>query len=137
MSLFNFLSKKDKSDDRRSPQESVKKLNENIELSSVDTGSHGDNLGALIGFNFFNSTKGRQFIEQIMELSTKKPSIFENDPVSIKESRISAGSTPADNLGIRTVCKRNKIVSAYPYLETDYEIPFLTKQIVEWRHAGN
>lgn len=137
MGLFDFFKKKNEPTEKQRHQAPEKKADEQIEIISVDNGGHGDNFGGLMGFHFLNSEAGKQLINELIALSGIKPAVMKNDAIQVKEIRFGERNGTSNHLGIRMLETPNQIISAYPYLNTDYEIPFETKQIQEWSHVGN
>ena len=146
MGLFDFFKKKDKAKETNlvsktpNPSESSeapKKVDTSIEIVSVDNGSHGDNFGGLIGFEFLNSEIGSNFINEYIAVSTTKAPDLKNDHIAIHQVRFNEIKGILGNLGIRTLTTNQEILSAYPYLRTDYIIPFSTKTIQEWSHVNS
>ena len=139
MGLFNFFNKKDKKG--KSNQELAKETNaserakkdDSIEISSIDNGSHGDNFGGLIGFHFLNSPNGGQLINEYIAYAAVQKSNLRKNGLAIHEVLFEN----TNKLGIRALKAGESIHSAYPYLPTNYTVPFTTKEIIEWSHVDN
>ena len=83
MGIFDFFKKKDKDirvEKKAEPLNKAKteetKVNTTaneipqvVEVVSDDQGSHGDNFGGLLGFNYLNSDNGNQFINKMIALA--------------------------------------------------------------------
>jgi hypothetical protein len=152
MGIFDLFKKKDKntSDQQQeahsiNPNKNETKANINsnetsnaIEIISDNQGSHGNNFGGLLGFGYLSSQSGNQFILEMIALaSIQKPSL--EDPV-VKISEVSFENSPEIN--IKTITKnydasKGDILSAFPYIKTNYTLPFRTKKIIEWSHSAN
>ncbi len=104
-----------------------------ITLSHTDKGSHGDNIGGLIGFNNLESETGPKFINEHMALATTKTADLSLDNYKI----VSSDLTDNPQLKLRVLLHKNSAISAYPYLKTSFKLPFATKEIIEWRHMKN
>lgn len=136
MRLFNFFKKKKKSTVKNETDKTPNKMDESIEMLSVDQGSHGDNFGGLIGFSFLNSKNGEALLNEYMAFcSTQKPVLLDGE-LSIHQATFQKEEGTNKQVGIRILKSGTNILSAYPYLPTDYTIPFTTKQIFEWSHVG-
>jgi hypothetical protein len=133
MSLFDFFKKKDKKENVE-PQLQV---DESIEILSVDNGSHGDNFGGLIGFGFLNSENGRNLINEYIAICSMQKPVLAKDELGIHQAIFQKEKGINKRLGIRALKAGENVLSAYPYLKTDYTIPFTTKQIFEWSHMGD
>lgn len=133
MGIFDFFKKK--------PTTSVndtQHTTSEIKLTSINHGSHGDNFGGLLGFQFLNLEVGEQFIFATINLCTEREPILETKNVSIHQTMFATTTGSESNLGVRIIKpSKNKILSAYPYLNTNYTIPFTTKEIIEWSHMDN
>ncbi len=102
---------------------------QDIKMSETDNGSHGDNIGGLIGFNSLNSEHGRNFINEILVKSVnEKPDLSTN---SHELKSISIANNP--NLKLRVLTDTKIVLSAFPYLRTTYVLPYKTKEIIEWK----
>lgn len=108
-------------------------LHPDIKLSTIDHGSHGDNIGGLIGFNTLNDESGKRFINESMALSMSLNAEFKNKDYELKSQSISDN----ENVLLRLISNKKRILSAFPYLKTEYTVPFSTKEIIEWSHMGN
>ncbi len=137
MGLFDFFKKKDQAKEKKEIPAPPKEQAESIEIIALDNGSHGDHFGGLIGFPFLNTEEAGTFINQYMALASTQKATMENEIASIHDAKFSEGDGDSDKLGIRTIKTQDKLVSAYPYLQTEYTVPFGTKQIFEWSHIGN
>lgn len=107
-----------------------------IEIVSVNEGSHGDHFGGLLGFDYFYNGGGKQFASEMIALASMQKAKVENPVVRIQEA-----SMPETNkLSLYVIAsnsgKEKQVISAYPYLPTNYVLPFETKKIVEWSHIG-
>lgn len=129
MGIFDFFKKKDKHEEVPSQNQQ----NTSIEIVSIDNGSHGDNWGGAIGFEFLNSENGGKLINHYMAASSIQEPTFTKNGVGIHQLFFQANRP----FGIRTLNSGENVLSAYPYLQTSYTLPFTTKQIVEWSHIGN
>lgn len=123
MGLFNLFKKNNKDVHTAHPE---------IKISETDNGSHGDNIGGLIGFNSLNSEKGRNLINELMAKS-----MIEKPELAIKSyelKSISISNNP--NLNLRVLTDTKNVLSAFPYLRTNYILPYKTKEIIEWKHMN-
>lgn len=109
---------------------------EKLDVILDDTGSHGDNFGGLLGFNFLNSQQGNQFINEMMALTAIQKPISENPIFSISEVNFKETNGDSDLIKMRAIKARGQMLSAFPYLKTNYVLPFETKQIIEWSHVA-
>lgn len=121
MGLLNFFKKNNK-------EEHIHHLE--IKMSETENGSHGDNIGGLIGFNSLNSESGRNFINELMVKSMIEKSELYTQSYELKS--ISLANNP--NLKLRVLTDTKKVLSAFPYLKTSYKLPYKTKEIIEWKH---
>lgn len=135
MSLFDFFKRKSKNKDKKEHIEP--QPDESIEIISVDNGSHGDNFGGLIGFNFLRAGNGEQLINEYIAASSVTPPILTTNSIGIHQAIFQKEQGKNTRLGIRTVATKESLLSAYPYLKTNYTVPFQTKQIMEWSHVEN
>ncbi len=133
MSLFDFFKKKHKNNSGQTKLQ----VDESIDFLSVDNGSHGDNFGGLIGFGSFNTENGENLIHQHMVLSSMQKPILEKNEWAIHQTIFQQEKESDKSLGVRTLQSGKEILSAYPYLKTNYTIPFTTKEIFEWSHMDN
>jgi hypothetical protein len=108
-----------------------------IEIASRVTGGHGDNLGALFGFENMQSSGMRQSMMEYMALAMIQPPVLENPIVKICDVSIPESLKLTTPLHIRTIIAKDEFISAYPYIPTQRVLPFETKSIVEWKHAAN
>lgn len=109
---------------------------ESIVVVSDDHGVHGDNFGGLIGFSNLEQEEGREWINEGVGLAYDQISRIENDEFRIAEASFEEGG----KVKMRAVIFKDgpykgEILSAFPYVETDYSLPFKTKRITEWSHA--
>ena len=123
MGLFNIFSKNNQEDHTPHPE---------IKMSEIDNGSHGDNMGGLIGFNSLNNEKGRNFINELMAKSMIEKSELSTKSYELKSTTIS--NNP--NLKLRVLTDTKSILSAFPYLKTNYKLPYSIKEIIEWKHMN-
>ena len=137
MSLFDFFKKKDKKSDKKESVPPQTQSDKSIEIISIDNGSHGDNFGGLIGFGFLNSENGGKLINEYMAFSSIQKPILTQEGLGIHQAIFQEEKGMNKRLGIRTLKSGENILSAYPYLQTNYTVPFTTKQIFEWSHIGN
>lgn len=124
MGLFNLFKKNNKEETDPHPE---------IKISGIDNGSHGDNIGGLIGFNTINDESGRNFINEIMAKSMLEKAEYASKRHELKSSSIS--NNP--KLSLRVLTDTKNILSAFPYLKTNYKLPYSTKEIIEWNHMSN
>lgn len=103
---------------------------QDIKMSETDNGSHGDNIGGLIGFNSLNSENGRNFINEILVKSVNEKPELSTKSHELKS--ISIANIP--NLKLRVLTDTKSVLSAFPYLRTTYVMPYKTKEIIEWKH---
>ncbi|MFT4536106.1 MAG: hypothetical protein ACI9P5_003480, partial [Saprospiraceae bacterium] len=108
------------------------KCHPEIKISKTDNGSHGDNIGGLIGFNSVNDEKGRNFINVIMAKSMTEKTELRTKQYELKSTSLS------DNpkLKLRVLTDTKNVISAFPYLKTNYQLPYSTKEIIEWEHMN-
>ena len=101
------------------------KAHPEIKISKTDYGSHGDNFGGLIGFNSVNDEIGRIFINAIIAKSMTEETELRTKDYELKSTSIS------DNpkLKLRVLTDSKNVISAFPYLQTNYKIPYSTKDI--------
>lgn len=111
--------------------ESIKPHPEII-ISKTDNGSHGDNIGGLIGFNSVNDEKGRNFINAIMAKSMTEKTELRTKHHELKSASISGNP----KLKLRVLTNTKNVISAFPYLPTNYKLPYSTKEIIEWEHMN-
>lgn len=137
MSLFDFFKKKDKRSDKEESVPLQIQPDKSIEIISIDNGSHGDNFGGLIGFGFLNSENGGNLINEYMAFSSIQKPFLKKEDFGIHQAIFQEEKGINKRLGIRTLKSGENILSAYPYLQTNYTVPFTTKQIFEWSHIGN
>ncbi len=137
MSIFDFFKKKDKRSDKKESLTPQAQPDKSIEIISIDNGSHGDNFGGLIGFGFLNSENGRNLIKEYSAFSLVQKPIMTKGDLGIHQTIFQEDKGINKRLGIRTVKSGENMLSAYPYLQTNYTIPFTTRQILEWSHIGN
>jgi len=130
MGIFNIFKKGNKE------TKSELSIHPDILLSEIDNGSHGDNIGALIGFENLNTEEGQNFINEYVYKSVKDSNVLMNNKYSISNSSLTDEKLNNNTLGLRVLRKNKNVVSAYPYLRTDYIIPFSTKEIIEWTHVN-
>jgi hypothetical protein len=108
-----------------------------VEINSTTQGSHGDNFGGLLGFNFVHSERGKSFVIELAALASIQEPVIQNPIANIKEMDFREIGGNSDLLKIRAVSSSNDIISVFPYIRTDYILPFTTKRIFEWSHAAN
>ena len=123
MGLFDLFKKNNKEEDIAHPE---------IKMSEIDNGSHGDNIGGLIGFNSLNEDKSRNFINEILARSMSEKSELATKSYELKS--ISISNNP--NLNLRVLTDKKNVLSAFPYLKTNYKLPYSTKEIIEWKHMN-
>jgi hypothetical protein len=151
MGIFDFFKKKETSATKTtfetSPKEEfeeneAKMMNESskeileIEVISDDSASHGDNFGALLGFGFLNSSDGAQFINEMIALAMVQPPLSQNPVFSIHQVDFTQAGGNNSAVKLKTIQANQQIITAYPYLSTQYNLPFKTKQIIEWSNAA-
>lgn len=160
MGIFDFFKKKEtttnpaKNHESKDPDTDIQKAkssatenslqaqntesdNSGIEVIQDDQGSHGDNFGALLGFGYMNSPDGRQLVNEMVALSAIQPAIHETRDYSISETDFRETNGTSKLVKMRTLKANDELVSAFPYLQTKYVLPFETKQIIEWEHVSN
>lgn len=108
----------------------------NVNLHTLD-GGHGDHFGALLGFGTMQQNSGKQLIQQIMAVCLGQPSKLVNQAVKIKEVSLTEAGGNSFLIKIRIILSNENLVSSFPYLETNYVIPFRTKNITEWSHGNS
>jgi len=123
MGLFNLFKKNNQEEHSSHPE---------IKMSEIDNGSHGDNIGGLIGFNSLNDENGRKFINELMAKSMIEKSELATKSYELKSTSISNNS----NLKLRVLTDTKNVISAFPYLKTNYKLPYTTKEIIEWKHMN-
>lgn len=123
MGLFNLFKKNNKESITAHPE---------IKISETDNGSHGDNIGGLIGFNSINEEGGRNFINEMIAKSMIEKSEMTTKSYELKS--ISISNNP--RLKLRVLTDTRNVISAFPYLKTNYKLPYSTKEIIEWRHVN-
>ncbi len=121
MGFFNLFNKSKKVENT---------THQDIKMSETDNGSHGDNIGGLIGFNSLNSENGRNFINEILVKSVNEKPELSTKSHELKS--ISIANNP--NLKLRVLTDTKNVLSAFPYLRTTYVMPYKTKEIIEWKH---
>lgn len=124
MGLFNLFRKNNKDEITPHPE---------ITISEIDNGSHGDNIGGLIGFNTLNDESGRNLINELIAKAMSSQAEIATKSYQLKATSIS--NNP--NLKLRVLTDTKNLLSAFPYLKTNYKIPFATKEIIEWKHMNN
>lgn len=124
MGLFNLFKKGNKENITPHPE---------IKMSETDNGSHGDNIGGLIGFNSKNNEIGQNFINEILAKSMIEKAELNTKSYELKS--ISISNCP--RLKLRVLTNTKNVLSAFPYLKTNYKLPFSTKEIIEWKHVNN
>jgi len=112
------------------------RLHPEITLSEIDNGSHGDNIGGLIGFNTLNQESGKKFINEYIALSMTNQADLSSQSHELRSSSLLASTSNFDDLRLRVITDTKKVISAFPYLKTTYKIPFATKEIIEWKHVN-
>lgn len=130
--LNDLFAEKDKN------QKSVETISSEIEVLSDNTGAHGVNFGGLLGFNYFNSEGGDNFLMNMVGFASMQAVILQSHVVSIKDAKFGN----SDSIKLRVINKNgtlenNSILSAYPYIKTNLILPFQIKKIVEWSHISN
>lgn len=162
MGIFDFFKKKDKntitsssSSDKGDSHESVNDDKKSvlpasdnasksqafkeaavIEILQNDTGSHGDNFGGLLGFNYLSTEIGKQFINEMMAASVIQAPTFDQEGISTSEVGFSeVGGN--DEVKIKTLSVNDELLSAFPYFKTKYTLPFETKEVIEWSHVNH
>ena len=123
MGLFDLFKKNNKENFTPHPE---------IIMSEIDNGSHGDNMGGLIGFNSLNDENGRKFITELMAKSMVEKSELITKSYELKSMSISDNP----NLRLRVLTDTKNVISAFPYLKTSYTVPYSTKEIIEWKHMN-
>lgn len=150
MGIFDFFKKKEKNNNSNekndsgdlkldSPNDNPNQVSENeseIEIILDDQGSHGDNFGGLIGFNFLSQPNGSQLLNQMVVLSSMQEPIFKNNNLIVSEVDFKETDGDSELLKIRAIKSKDRVISAFPYLKTTYILPFETKQIIEWSHVS-
>ena len=131
MGLFDLF-KKDKSQ----PPQKIEAHPE-ITVSKIDNGSHGDNIGGLIGFESLSKDEGKNLINEYMASSAVSNSKLTSGHISITDSHPLDQNLSNRFLGLRILKEQNNILSAFPYLKTAYTFPFGTKEIIEGSHMGH
>lgn len=144
MGLFDFFKKKKKGEHQADQaREDAKENNppqqvpQAIEIHAIDNGSHGDHFGGLIGFHTLKSEHGGPFINEHIAQAASKAPTQANTSISIKDLSFKEVAGDTDRLHIRILQSQRDVLSAYPYLKTDYSIPFTTKKIQEWSHVDH
>lgn len=144
MGIFDFFKKKQNAKENnlesnvRSTTDATEEIqeienNSKIDIVLDDQGSHGDNFGGLLGFNFVSS--GSQFINEMVVLSSMQEPMYQNTVLNVSEVDFKESSGDSELIKIRTIIFKDQIISAFPYLKTTYVLPFETKQIIEWSHV--
>lgn len=126
MGLFDFLKKKKK-------KQEVVETHPEIIVSTTDNGSHGDNMGSLMGFEMMGQEDGNKFIMEALNKASQEKPIGESEHFELKEASISDNP----HLKLRLITDKKNVISAFPYLNTTYTLPWSTKEIIEWSHMNN
>jgi len=108
-----------------------------IVVSEIDNGSHGDNIGGLLGFNSLNSDTGKEFINEYVAITMMKEAELRTSNYELRSISLLAPESKLDNLRLRVLSDNKNVLSVYPYLKTKYKIPFSSKEIIEWKHMNN
>lgn len=113
-----------------------KKESNRIEVTFDNTGKHGDNFGGLFGFNYLESDHGYHYLREMIAFTSVQNSTLQNSIAKIHEHSFEDNGL----IRLRSITKKinnsQDIVSAYPYLYTNYILPFETRKIIEWSHAS-
>lgn len=108
-----------------------------IKVSDIDNGSHGDNIGALIGFKTLEEGTGGKIVQEIIDQAIATPTSLNYQKFSLHSYPLVKNNSRGASLNIRALAHRRQMVSAYPYLKTSYKLPYATKEIIEWKHVHN
>ncbi|MGH1384198.1 hypothetical protein [Kordia sp.] len=101
-----------------------------IIIKTVNNGHVGDFWSGIFGFEYFQ-TMSPDFLYQYMALAqTKNPPIQKVDTVEVYQLDF-------DRLALRVICEEQRLVSAFPRIETHTKIDVALKQIDEWEHVQN
>ena len=133
MNLFNFFNKKENNNSKKAHSKKYIPL---IDIIPINYGSHSDNYAGLIGYDFQKKDEGK-LLTKYIKLSLYKNPVFIKNETKIYQTMLQTDEITNKRLGIRTIKHAKNILSAYPYLQTNYTVPFRTKQIFEWSHNKN
>jgi len=117
--------------------ELIETLNNGIEIFTDNEGSHGDNYGALLGFNLKFSETGKQIIKELTADTFFNPPILIESNIKIHETNFEGTKDYCSDLRIKGISSNDKYLSTFPYLITENIIPFETDKILEWSQIEN
>lgn len=118
--MFSFLKKK-------KPQGAAP-TGTSVPVEEIHQGSHGDHWGAMIGFE--KMAKDETAMERIIEALAAKS----------EKSRVtgnySSRTIKRDAFSFKAIDAGRQLITAFPIVHSVEYIPFTSKNIREWAHAG-
>jgi hypothetical protein len=66
----------------------------------------------------------------------KQPSFYNNSKFDLVDMNFSQQGDSTARIALRAIRGNDQLISAFPYLQTDYVLPFETEKIVEWSHVA-
>lgn len=130
MGVFDFF-KKWKQEDS-----SIQK-NSKVKIVSTNKGSHGDHFGGLIGFELMHSDGGAELVYRFIDYADKQVPMIRNGEINLRDAVLNEIDETSSKLKIRIIHTGKTIPSAFPYLKTNFTIPFKTEEVREWSHVDN
>lgn len=130
MGLFDFFKKDTKED-------TSKKETAAIKISGTEEGSHGDHFGGMIGFEVLHSEGGSDLVYSLIQYAEQQTASLQNGAMNLRDAVLNEIDDTSSKLRVRVIHTGENIPSAFPYLKTEYQIPFKTVEVQEWSHIGN
>lgn len=127
MGLFDFFKNKKKESSDATNQHSE------IVISSTTEGSHGDHYGGLLGFDLLYS-EGSELVYKLIQYAEKRSPLMSKGSTNLHDAVLNEVDEITGKIRVRAIYTGERIPSAFPYLKTNYKIPFQTKEVIEWSH---
>lgn len=104
-----------------------------IETVGIHSGSQGDNMRALLGYDNITANKGLLLV--ILAYTRTLEPIIDKDGVVVKQNDLKSLGKTSERLKVRSV-EVGEHSTGFPVLETEKIASFGTKKIHEWAHFG-
>lgn len=91
----------------------------------------------MVGFELLNSEGGPELVYSFIDYADKQTPSFQKGALTLRDAVLNEANETSSKLKVRAIHTGENIPSAFPYLKTNYQLTFKTKEIIEWSHIDN
>ncbi|HTI59690.1 hypothetical protein [Mucilaginibacter sp.] len=103
-----------------------------IKLTKAPEEDHAYHFSALIGKERYHNSDGRHILYLMTAAALNSAPVKENNDAAVKQLSFQKFGGNAGNPYLRVITIKGQREAVFPYLQTDTEISFQTKNIIEW-----